>query len=181
MRCARKLSEERGSTVRLYKNNTDFRGHSYGCHENYLLPRSLSWEKLAAGIQAFLVTRQIIAARENLPSRRKTNSFRPASRFRNAATFSANCKAWTPCSAGPLSTHGMNRTPTPIFPPLSRHTGRRQHVAVFDAPEDWHDRAGPGSAGPKSQTFLPRAGRPAEGSEGHFPRPEIPLGSGLAG
>src|SRR3984957_2396716 len=41
MRCARKLSEERGAAVRLYKNNTDFRGHSYGCHENYLLPRSL--------------------------------------------------------------------------------------------------------------------------------------------
>jgi len=61
MCCARKLSEERGSTVRLYKNNTDFRGHSYGCHENYLLPRSLPWEKLAAGVQAFLVTRQIIA------------------------------------------------------------------------------------------------------------------------
>jgi proteasome accessory factor A len=61
MRCAWKLSEERGSTVRLYKNNTDFRGHSYGCHENYLLPRSLPWEKLAGGIQAFLVTRQIVA------------------------------------------------------------------------------------------------------------------------
>ena len=61
MRCARKLSEERGSTVRLYKNNTDFLGHSYGCHENYLLPRSLPWEKLARGVQAFLVTRQIVA------------------------------------------------------------------------------------------------------------------------
>ncbi|HWD18251.1 MAG TPA: proteasome accessory factor PafA2 family protein, partial [Verrucomicrobiae bacterium] len=61
MRCARKLSEERGSVVRLYKNNTDFCGHSYGCHENYLLPRSLPWEKLARNIQAFLVTRQIIA------------------------------------------------------------------------------------------------------------------------
>lgn len=61
MRCAAKLSEERGTTVRLYKNNTDFRGHSYGCHENYLLPRSLPWEKLAGGIQAFLVTRQIVA------------------------------------------------------------------------------------------------------------------------
>jgi hypothetical protein len=47
--------------VCLYKNNTDFRGHSYGCHENYLLPRSLPWEKLARGIQAFLVTRQIVA------------------------------------------------------------------------------------------------------------------------
>jgi len=61
MRCAQKLSEERESAVCLYKNNTDFRGHSYGCHENYLLPRSLPWEKLARGIQAFLVTRQIIA------------------------------------------------------------------------------------------------------------------------
>src|SRR5271170_8066612 len=61
MRCAQKLSEERGCDVCLYKNNTDFRGHSYGCHENYLLPRSLAWEKLARGIQAFLVTRQIVA------------------------------------------------------------------------------------------------------------------------
>ena len=61
MRCARKLSEERGGVVRLYKNNTDFRGHSYGCHENYLLPRSLPWETLAHAAQAFLVTRQIMA------------------------------------------------------------------------------------------------------------------------
>jgi proteasome accessory factor A len=59
--CARHLSEQRGVTVRLYKNNTDFCGHSYGCHENYLLPRSLPWETLVQGIQAFLVTRQIFA------------------------------------------------------------------------------------------------------------------------
>ncbi|MDB6040922.1 MAG: proteasome accessory factor, partial [Verrucomicrobiales bacterium] len=59
MACAEHLSGELGSTVRLYKNNTDFLGHSYGCHENYLLPRSLSWDLLASGIQAFLVTRQI--------------------------------------------------------------------------------------------------------------------------
>jgi Pup amidohydrolase len=61
MACAQRLSNERGHTVRLYKNNTDFRGHSYGCHENYLLPRSLPWEMLAQGVQAFLVTRQICA------------------------------------------------------------------------------------------------------------------------
>ena len=61
MACARHMSEQIGSTVRLYKNNTDFMGHSYGCHENYLLPRSLPWENLASGIQAFLVTRQIFA------------------------------------------------------------------------------------------------------------------------
>jgi Pup amidohydrolase len=61
MACARHMSEQIGGKVRLYKNNTDFLGHSYGCHENYLLPRSLPWEPLASGIQAFLITRQIIA------------------------------------------------------------------------------------------------------------------------
>lgn len=59
--CAEHLSTELGSRVRLYKNNTDFMGHSYGCHENYLLPRSLPWEVLATAMQAFLVTRQIYA------------------------------------------------------------------------------------------------------------------------
>jgi proteasome accessory factor A len=61
MACAQQLSAQLGTTVRLYKNNTDFCGHSYGCHENYLLPRSLPWELLVQGIQAFLVTRQIFA------------------------------------------------------------------------------------------------------------------------
>lgn len=61
MACAAALSRCRGETVRLYKNNTDFAGHSYGCHENYLIPRSLGWDTLASAIQAFLVTRQVFA------------------------------------------------------------------------------------------------------------------------
>lgn len=61
MACAQQLTAQRGQKVRLYKNNTDFYGHSYGCHENYLLPRSLPWAQLAQGVQAFLVTRQIYA------------------------------------------------------------------------------------------------------------------------
>lgn len=61
MACAATLSRHRGRLVRLYKNNTDFAGHSYGCHENYLIPRSLDWNSLASAIQAFLVTRQIFA------------------------------------------------------------------------------------------------------------------------
>src|SRR6266702_3491807 len=52
MDCAEHLSGLLGATVRLYKNNTDFLGHSYGCHENYLLPRSLAWDSLARGVQA---------------------------------------------------------------------------------------------------------------------------------
>jgi proteasome accessory factor A len=61
MECAAAVSAGSDNPVRLYKNNTDFLGHSYGCHENYLLPRSLAWSALAGGIQAFLVTRQIYA------------------------------------------------------------------------------------------------------------------------
>jgi proteasome accessory factor A len=48
-----------GRRLALYKNNTDGQGASYGTHENYLLPRSLPWERLVAGITPFLVTRQI--------------------------------------------------------------------------------------------------------------------------
>src|SRR5436189_1571711 len=57
--CAHHLSQQRGVAVRLYKNNTDFCGHSYGCHENYLMPRTLSWDVLSQAIIAFFVTRQI--------------------------------------------------------------------------------------------------------------------------
>jgi proteasome accessory factor PafA2 len=61
MACALRLSEQRGSKIRLYKNNTDYRGHSYGCHENYLMPRSLPWTTLFETMQGFLATRQIFA------------------------------------------------------------------------------------------------------------------------
>jgi proteasome accessory factor A len=60
MECVRNLNQNSNNPVRLYKNNTDFCGHSYGCHENYLLPRRLPWEELSDGIMAFLVTRQIL-------------------------------------------------------------------------------------------------------------------------
>lgn len=47
--------------VRIYKNNTDFHGHSYGCHDNYLVPRAVPFSALAAGLVPFLVTRQVFA------------------------------------------------------------------------------------------------------------------------
>jgi proteasome accessory factor PafA2 len=50
-----------GEHVQLYKNNTDFHGHSYGCHDNYLVPRSVPFPRLVAGLLPFLVSRQLIA------------------------------------------------------------------------------------------------------------------------
>ncbi len=43
----------------VYKNNSDGKGNSYGCHENYLLDRTLPFAKVVAHITPFFVTRQI--------------------------------------------------------------------------------------------------------------------------
>ena len=49
------------SGVQLYKNNTDFHGHSYGCHDNYLVSRSIDFSVLYKGLLPFLVSRQLVA------------------------------------------------------------------------------------------------------------------------
>ena len=61
--CARRrnLKLTEGQEVRLFKNNTDFAGHSYGCHDNYLMRARLPWDQLVAGVLPFLITRQIFA------------------------------------------------------------------------------------------------------------------------
>ena len=61
--CARRRNQklEQGHEVRLYKNNTDFVGHSYGCHDNYLMRRDLAWDRIVSGVLPFLITRQIFA------------------------------------------------------------------------------------------------------------------------
>ncbi len=46
--------------VLLYKNNTDGKGNSYGCHENYLVSREVPFDELAAKLIPFFVSRQVI-------------------------------------------------------------------------------------------------------------------------
>ncbi len=50
-----------GGVVKVYKNNTDFIGHSYGCHDNYLMDRDIPFDLVIRGFTPFLVTRQIVA------------------------------------------------------------------------------------------------------------------------
>jgi proteasome accessory factor PafA2 len=61
--CARRRNQKlpSGFEIRLYKNNTDFAGHSYGCHDNYLMRRDIAWDRIVAGMLPFLITRQIFA------------------------------------------------------------------------------------------------------------------------
>lgn len=45
--------------IHLYKNNTDNKGASYGCHENYLMSRVTPFADVVRLFTAFLVTRQV--------------------------------------------------------------------------------------------------------------------------
>ena len=57
-----KIREERiAGKLSIFKNNTDFVGNSYGCHENYLVDRDVDFYYLAEQLIPFLVTRQIFS------------------------------------------------------------------------------------------------------------------------
>jgi proteasome accessory factor A len=46
--------------LHLFKNNLDAHGHSYGCHENYLVRRSTDIPTLHRALIPFLVARQVL-------------------------------------------------------------------------------------------------------------------------
>jgi proteasome accessory factor A len=57
---AQRASVSLGRSVRLYKNNTDGKGASYGTHENYLLERSTPFDRVVTQFTGFLVSRQVV-------------------------------------------------------------------------------------------------------------------------
>ncbi|XHR29179.1 MAG: depupylase/deamidase Dop [Chthoniobacteraceae bacterium] len=113
--------------VRLYKNNTDFIGHSFGCHDNYLMARSAPWDRIVAGTIPFLVTRQIFAGAGKLgiegeDARTQSGAFQISQR---ADFFSVL-----------VSIDTMNRRPlvnTRDEPHADTSKYRRFHVIVGDA------------------------------------------------
>ncbi|GGV35144.1 proteasome accessory factor PafA2 [Actinomadura cremea] len=48
------------SPIQLYKNNTDNKGASYGCHENYLMRRETPFADIVRHLTPFFVSRQVI-------------------------------------------------------------------------------------------------------------------------
>ncbi len=48
-----------GQRILVYKNNSDRKGNSYACHENYLMDRNTPFGQVVEQFTPFLVTRQI--------------------------------------------------------------------------------------------------------------------------
>ena len=57
-----------GQQLKLYKNNSDGKGNSYGSHENYLLDRATPFGQIVRHLTPFLVTRQIYTGSGKLGS-----------------------------------------------------------------------------------------------------------------
>ncbi|MDY7105420.1 MAG: depupylase/deamidase Dop [Actinomycetota bacterium] len=47
------------SEVVVYKNNSDRKGNSYGCHENYLMDRTTPFSRIVQHVMPHFITRQI--------------------------------------------------------------------------------------------------------------------------
>lgn len=60
MRSSRRFMPN-GQEIVVYKNNSDRKGNSYGCHENYMMDRAVPFGKIVKELVPFFVTRQIFA------------------------------------------------------------------------------------------------------------------------
>lgn len=113
--------------VQLYKNNTDLHGHSYGCHDNYLISRALPFDQLCSGLIPFLVTRQIFSGAGKLGIEAQEGSFAPGVyQLSQRADFMET----------ELSVDTMHNRPilnTRDEPHADRKKYRRLHLIVGDA------------------------------------------------
>jgi Pup amidohydrolase len=60
LRAAAAYEQETGRRAKLYKNNTDFHGASYGSHESYLVPRRFGFDDLYLAVTPILIARQVL-------------------------------------------------------------------------------------------------------------------------
>ncbi|KAA0232416.1 MAG: proteasome accessory factor PafA2 [Actinobacteria bacterium] len=58
MRAARRILPDDQEIV-VYKNNSDGKGNSYGCHENYLMDRAVPFGRVVAHATPHFITRQL--------------------------------------------------------------------------------------------------------------------------
>lgn len=113
--------------VQLYKNNTDFHGHSYGCHDNYLVARSIPFATIAAGLIPFLVSRQLIAGAGKVGRESQEGGFEPGAYQLSQRADFMECE---------MSVDTMHNRPilnTRDEPHAERSRYRRLHLIVGDA------------------------------------------------
>ncbi len=116
-----------GPHVRLYKNNTDFHGHSYGCHDNYLVPRAIPFAAVVAGLVPFLVSRQVVAGAGKVGTEAQESNYVPGPyQISQRADFME-------AELGVDTMHNRPILNTRDEPHADRQLYRRLHLIIGDA------------------------------------------------
>ncbi len=124
--CAKRYEQRTGRAVSVYKNNTDYHGMSYGCHENYLVPRVIPLEQLVNGILPFLVTRILYAGAGKVGTDPQAAGERVIYQLSQRADFFDEI-------LGIDTLHHRPLINTRDEPHADRHKWRRLHVICGDA------------------------------------------------
>ena len=164
--------------ILLFKNNTDSAGNSYGCHENYLVSRDVSFQRLAEALIPFFVTRQIFAgAGKVLQTPRGFHYCLVPAR---PAHLPGDLGRHDLVALDHQHARRAARRRRALSPP-ARHRGRLEHVGSGHLSEDRDN--GPGARHDRrwllrSRLFaaITRAGDPR-----HLPRPDVERGDQAQG
>ena len=108
--------------IYIFKNNTDSVGNTYGCHENYLVERSVNFHKLAEQLIPFFVTRQIYAGAGKVLRTRAGNHYYISQRAQHI---------YQEISGATTSSRGIINTRDE--PHADEEKYRRLHVIVGDS------------------------------------------------
>jgi proteasome accessory factor A len=76
-----------GEEIIIYKNNSDGKGNSYGCHENYLIDRAVPFSRIVHELTPHLVTRQIYAGAGKIGAEVSHGAFSPPFQLSQRADF----------------------------------------------------------------------------------------------
>ena len=113
--------------IQLYKNNTDFHGHSYGCHDNYLVSRTIPFSELEIGLIPFLVSRQVLAGAGKVGVEKQEQGYQPGG-------FQLSQRAdFMEASLGVDTMFNRPILNTRDEPHANREKYRRLHLIVGDA------------------------------------------------
>ncbi len=74
--------------IGIYKNNSDGKGNSYGCHENYLVRRDVAFRDLVAAMVPHFVSRQVVVGAGKVGAELEyTRAAQPAFQLSQRAEF----------------------------------------------------------------------------------------------
>ena len=138
LRAAMGAALERGlgqGPIVVYKNNSDGKGNSYGCHENFLVDREVPFGDVVRAMVPHLVTRILYTGSGKVGAETGCDALEGDHfQLSQRAEFMEEVVGLETTLKRPIVEHPRRaaRRPAPL-PTPARHRGRREHVPGRDA------------------------------------------------